>query len=71
MNKTAKSKDIRELGSEELKAKEKALKKELFDLKFQRQMGRVEKPARFKQIRREIARILTVITERDKNGTKS
>jgi len=66
-----KIKDIRALGPEELTAKEKSLKKELFDLKYQRKIGRVEKPSRFKLIRRDIAKILTVINEREKDGSKS
>lgn len=66
-----KTKDIRTLGPEELKAKEKSLKKELFDLKYQRKIGRVEKPSRFRLIRRDIAKILTVINEREKDGSKS
>ena len=65
-----KTKDIRELSAEELKAKEKTLKKELFDLKYQRKIGRVEKPSRFRVIRRDIAKILTVINEREKDGSK-
>ena len=48
----------------ELKPK---LKKELFELNHQRLSGRVEKPGRFKMIRKEIARILTVINEREKH----
>lgn len=66
-----KTKEIRELGSEELKSKEKALKKELFELKYQRKIGRVEKPSRFKVIRRDIAKIFTIINEREKDGSKS
>ncbi len=65
-----KTKDIRALAAEELKAKEKTLKKELFDLKYQRKIGRVEKPSRFRVIRRDIAKILTVINEREKDGSK-
>ena len=65
-----KTKDIRALAAEELKTKEKALKKELFDLKYQRKIGRVEKPSRFRVIRRDIAKILTVINEREKDGSK-
>lgn len=59
-----KAKDVRAFSSEELGQKERALKKELFDLKYQRKIGRVEKPSRFKLIKRDIARILTVLTER-------
>lgn len=66
-----KIKDIRGMSSDDLKNKEKSLKKELFDLKFQRKIGRVEKPARFRVIRRDIAKILTILNEREKDGTKS
>lgn len=67
-----KTKDIRAMAVEDLKSKEKALKKELFELKYQRKVGRVEKPSRFKSIRKEIARILTIINEREKeDGNRS
>ena len=58
-----KIKQLRDLGPEELTQKEKELKKELFDLNFQRKHGRVEKPGRFRTIRRDIARILTLLQE--------
>lgn len=60
-----KKQDFKNMTVEELAQKEKNLKKELFDLQFHRKVGTVEKPARFKEIRRDIARILTVIRERD------
>ena len=63
-----KIKEIREMGSEDLKTKEKALKKELFELKYQRKIGRAEKPSRFRLIRRDIAKIMTVTNERAKNA---
>ena len=65
-------KELRNLNDEELFKKEKDLKKELFDLNYERQMGRVEKPAQFGAIRRTIARILTILNEREKqaHGTK-
>ena len=66
-----KIKEIRDLSSEDLTQKEKALKKELFDLNFQRKHSRVEKPGRFKGIRRMIARMKTILNERKKDGTKS
>lgn len=66
-----KIKELRELGPEDLNNKEKILKKELFELKYQRKIGRVEKPSRFKLIRRDIAKILTVMNEREKDGSKS
>ena len=60
-----KDKKIRELNSEELAKKNKDLKKELYDLNYQRKMGNVEKPARFKALRKEIARALTILRERE------
>lgn len=63
-----KIKEIRQLSADDMVQKEKNLKKELFDLKYQRKMGQVEKPARFKAIKKEIARILTILNERENDG---
>lgn len=60
-----KVKDIRDMSGEDLVQREKVLKKELFDLNNQKRLGAVEKPSRFKAIRRDIARILTVVKERE------
>ena len=57
--------ELKQLSSEDLSQKEKTFKKELFDLNLQKKIGRVEKPARFKSLRREIARILTILRERE------
>jgi len=59
-----KIKELNNLSEDDLMAKEKQFKKELFDLESHRQMGRVEKPASFRNLRRDIARILTVLSER-------
>ena len=66
-----KIKDLDNLGADELLTKEKQLKKELFDMESHRQMGRVEKPASFRNLRRDIARILTLLNERKINGKQS
>ena len=66
-----KAKDLKEFTDEELAKKEKELKKDFFDLNSQRQMGRVEKPSSFRHIKRDIARILTVLSERKAHGKKS
>ena len=66
-----KIKDLRALSSEELIEKEKAFKKELFDLKYQRKIGRVERPSNFKILKRDIARILTLIKERESDGNEN
>lgn len=59
-----KMKDLRALSVEELNAKEKALKEEWFHLNEQRYTGRVEKPNRFSAVKRDIARIKTLLNER-------
>ena len=65
-----KIKELRGLTKEDLQQNEKTLKKELFDLQFQRKMGRVEKPGRFRSLRREIAQTLTLINEKEYDGRK-
>ena len=66
-----KLKELRVLSPEDLRAKEKNLKKELYDLNYLRKIGRVDKPSRFKLIRRDVARILTLLKERAQDGKKS
>ena len=59
-----KIKDLSNLSADELITKEKQLKKDLFEMESHRQMGRVEKPASFRNLRRDIARILTILSDR-------
>jgi len=59
-----KIKELSDLSEDDLIAKEKVLKKELFDMESHRQMGRVEKPANFRNLRRDIARILTLLSQK-------
>jgi large subunit ribosomal protein L29 len=56
--------EIRNLTIEELALKEKELRKELFNLRYQLLSGRIENPQRIKVARREIARIKTVLSEK-------
>lgn len=65
-----KANKFRELSSEELVQKEKSFKKELFDLNFQRRVGNVEKPNRFRMLKRDIARIFTILRERELEDKK-
>lgn len=58
--------EIRNQGDSDLIGREKVLKKEIFEMRQQRLMGKLEKPAKFKTIRREVARVLTVLKERKK-----
>ena len=50
---------LRELPIEDLLEKEKGLRKELFNLRFQKTMGQVQNIMRIRAVRRDIARILT------------
>ena len=58
-----KVKEIRELTTAEMLDKEKQLKEELFNLRFQLATGQLENTARIKEERQSIARIKTVLRE--------
>ena len=60
-----KTKELRELTTEELVKKIEELKEELFNLRFQSASGSLEKPSRIKEIRKTIARIKLIIRERE------
>jgi len=55
---------LRSLSKEELLQKEKTLKEEIYKLNIQRYSGRVEKPHMFSLIKRDIARIQTILHEK-------
>lgn len=56
--------ELSNLSKEELEEKLSNFKKDLFDLNFQRRYGKVEKSHLFRQVKKNIARILTVLKER-------
>ena len=56
---------IRNMSQTELASEEMKLKKELFNLRFQHVTGQLESPAEMKEIKRDIARIKTVIRENE------
>jgi large subunit ribosomal protein L29 len=58
-----KANDIRKMAEDELKQKRDALKQEFFNLKFQLNTGRLENTGKLGAIRRDIARINTILTE--------
>ena len=58
------TKTLRKLDPLELEDKEKELKKELFNPRFQHVSGRLENPARLRSARREIARVRTIYREK-------
>ncbi len=65
-----KIKDIREKSNTELLKDIDSLKEELFNLRFKQATGQLENPSRMKEIKKTIARIKTVITERTLSEAK-
>jgi large subunit ribosomal protein L29 len=61
-----KAAELRETTLDELRKKEQDLRKELFNLRFQKATGEIENPMRMRAIKKDIAKILTVITEKNK-----
>jgi len=59
-----KAEDVRAKSDDELKDELIGLRKEAFNLRFQRASGQLENTARVRQVRRDIARIKTVLGER-------
>jgi len=57
--------ELRNLSKEELIGKEKTLKDQMFKLNMQRYSGRVEKPHMFSLLKRDIARIQTILNAKD------
>ena len=60
-----KVKEIRELSTEDINAKLKEVKEELFNLRFQQATGNLEKPSRIRELRHTVARLKTVLKERE------
>ena len=55
---------LKDKSVDELRARERDLKEQLFKLRFQRATGRVENPMKMREVRREIAQIETLLRER-------
>lgn len=60
-----KANKIRELTNEELDVRERELKTELFNLRFQLATGQLNNPQRIKECKKDIARVKTLIRERE------
>jgi large subunit ribosomal protein L29 len=59
------AKKIRDLSTEEIIKKIEENKAELFNLRFQAATGNLEKPSRINELRKEVARMKTIIRERE------
>ncbi|MCD6364018.1 MAG: 50S ribosomal protein L29 [Synergistetes bacterium] len=60
-----KASELRELTMEELREKYRELKEELFNLRFQKAVGQLGNPMRIREVKRTIARIKTVMREKE------
>lgn len=60
-----KAAELRSLSVEELQAKLAALKKELFNLRFQSAVNQLDNPHRIKDVKHDIARVMTVLREKN------
>ena len=58
--------EIRNMSVDELLTQEKELKQELFNLKFQKTLGQLQDTAKIRTVKRDIARIETILTEKTK-----
>jgi large subunit ribosomal protein L29 len=61
-----KLRELRDKNNDELQMREKELSEQLFKLRFQRATGRIENPMKIRQVKREIARIKTLLGERSR-----
>ena len=63
--------EIREIETQELLNKVEEFKKELFELRFQQATGQLENTARIKFVKKDIARVKTILAERKLNETRA
>ena len=61
-----KAAELRDLASDELAAKERDLTDQLFRMRIQKSMGQLEAPEKVKTVRRDLARIKTVLRQKRK-----
>jgi large subunit ribosomal protein L29 len=65
-----KMKEITELSMDELLTKRRDLRQETLHLRLQQQSGQLEQPSRLRLLRRDIARLETVLSQREKQTAK-
>ncbi|HVZ21096.1 MAG TPA: 50S ribosomal protein L16 [Vicinamibacterales bacterium] len=63
-----KAAEVRELGVDELRTREKELDDQLFRLRIQKSMGQLEAPIKVREVRRDLARIKTILREKSRNS---
>ncbi len=65
------SKNLRDLTLDELNEKHRQYKEELFNLRFQNAIGQLKNTSRIKDVRKTIARVLTIVREKQMAGDQS
>jgi len=64
-----KATEVRELTVDDLRARVKDLEDQTFRLRIQKSMGQLEAPARVREIRRDLARIKTILREKERQAS--
>ena len=59
------TKELREMSAEQLNAKLKELKEELFTLRFQHAINQLENPQKMVEVKKNIARVMTILSEKN------
>jgi len=65
MKATKMREDLRKMTAEELNAKLKELKEELFTLRFQHAINQLDNPQKIVEVKRNIARVMTILSEKN------
>ena len=65
MKSTKFTEELRNMNAEELNAKLKELKEELFTLRFQHAINQLENPHKIADVKRDIARVMTILQEKN------
>jgi len=63
--------DLRDKTAVELRDQERELSEQLFALRLQKVTGQLENPSKIREVRRDLARVLTVLTEKTKEAAAS
>ena len=65
MKATKFTEELRNMNAEELNAKLKELKEELFNLRFQHAINQLDNPQKMVEVKRNIARVMTILSEKN------
>jgi len=71
MTKVVRPGAIRDMGPDEIRARVAELREELFNLRFRNTMKQLDNPLKIRESRREMARLLTVLKEKERAGHKA